>query len=125
MGRMIDPRARWFDWLLVAAWMGLIFGLSATPNLRSGLDTGWDLLVRKIAHAGEYAMLGWLVSRALRRSGVGRRRALVAALITCLVYALSDEWHQSFIAGRSGSPIDVVVDGFGVLLGIGLYFRRR
>lgn len=122
---MMNARSWSIDWFFVIGWMGLIFGLSATPDLRSGLDTDWDLVVRKLAHAGEYALLGWLVSRALRRSGVGRRRALAAAVVICLSYAMSDEWHQSFVSGRHGSLVDVAVDGFGSLLGVGWYFRRH
>ena len=89
--------------------MGVIFALSAQPDLNSGLG-GWDTLLRKLAHMGEFALLWWLWLRALGRP-------LTAALIT-LAYAASDEWHQSFVHGRTGSPIDWVIDAVGVGLAV-------
>jgi hypothetical protein len=105
-------RIRWLAgspplrWLPVVAWAALIFALSATPDLRFASD---DLVVRKIGHAGIYAILALLVVRA---TGGGRRGALVA-LLACFLYAASDELHQSFVAGRHGSPVDVGIDSLG------------
>ena len=45
------------------------------------------------------------------------RCALLAALI-CLVFAVSDEWHQHFVPGRVPSLEDVVADGVGIMLGV-------
>lgn len=91
------------------ALMGLIFYLSHQPDLGTGLGT-LDLILRKLAHMTEYGLLWLLWLRAL-----GWRRPWVAALIA-IGYAISDEWHQSFIAGRVGSPLDVGIDAAGVLV---------
>jgi len=96
-------------WLPVVLWAGLIFGLSSMPDLGTGLG-GWDLLLRKIAHALEYAILGYLLLRA-----TGREPMAVAA---GAAYAVSDEVHQTFVAGRQGAPRDVLIDTVGVLLGV-------
>jgi VanZ family protein len=96
-------------WLPVVAWAALIFALSSVPDLGTGLG-GWDLVLRKIAHAAEYAVLGALLLRATGRAG------LAVALGT--LYAASDEIHQSFVPGRSGRPLDVAIDALGVVCGV-------
>jgi VanZ family protein len=87
--------------------MALIFGLSATPDLSSGLGD-LDLLLRKLAHITIYAVLWLTLARA-----AGWRRPIVVTVIA-LLYACSDEWHQTFIEGRHGTPVDVAVDAFGM-----------
>ena len=104
------------NWLPVLAWAGVIFALSSTPDLGTGLG-GWDLVLRKIAHVAEYAILGALLVRALGRTG------LAFALGT--LYAVSDELHQSFVSGRVGSPLDVAIDAMGVAIGITLWQLAR
>jgi VanZ family protein len=89
------------------ALMGLIFFLSAQPDLNSGLGT-LDLIGRKLIHMIEYGLLWWLWLRAL-----GFARPGLAAVIA-LAYAASDEFHQSFVHGRSASPVDWAIDGAGV-----------
>jgi VanZ family protein len=103
-------------WLPVVAWAAVIFALSSVPDLGTGLG-GWDLVLRKIAHAAEYAVLGALLVRATGRTG------LAFALGT--LYAVSDELHQSFVPGRLGSPIDVAIDAVGVVVGIALWHSVR
>jgi hypothetical protein len=96
-------------WLPVVAWTGLIFALSSVPDLGTGLG-GWDLVLRKLAHAAEYAVLGALLLRAARRPSV--------AFALGIAYAISDEIHQSLVPGRAGSPLDVALDAAGVAIGI-------
>ena len=96
-------------WLPVVAWALLIFSLSSVPHL--GTDLGvWDTILRKLAHTFEYAVLGALLARALRRPGL--------AFVLAVLYAASDELHQTFVPGRHGSPVDVVIDSVGIALGI-------
>ena len=103
-------------WLPVIAWAALIFALSSVPHLSSGLGT-WDLVLRKCAHATEYAVLGLLLVRA-----VGRE---LPALFAGIVYAAGDELHQHFVAGRHSSPVDVAIDALGVTLGVVAWTRAR
>ena len=93
--------------------MGLIFFFSAQPDLNSGLGV-WDTIGRKIIHAATYGALFLLWWRAL-----GWRSPLPAIAIT-LLYAASDEWHQTFTEGRHGTPVDVLIDASGVLIAYGL-----
>jgi VanZ family protein len=103
-------------WLPVVAWAALIFALSSVPDLGTGLG-GWDTALRKLAHTGEYAVLGLLLHRATGRAG------LASAL--GVLYAVSDEIHQSFVPGRMGSPVDVGIDAVGVVVGVWAWHALR
>jgi VanZ family protein len=98
----------------VAAWAGLIFALSSVPDLGTGLG-GWDLVLRKLAHAAEFAVLGALLVRATDRAGL--------AFALGALYGASDELHQAFVPGRMGSPLDVAIDVVGVACGVLLWQR--
>ena len=109
------------NWLLVFLWLGVIFFFSHQPDLKSGLPNIWDFILRKSAHFLEYAVLTWLFFRAL---GQNSRWALIGAIVFSVLYAFSDEWHQSFVPGRQSSLKDVGVDSFGALF-ITWFLRKR
>jgi VanZ family protein len=100
----------------VVAWAALIFALSSIPHLSSGLGT-WDYVLRKCAHVTEYAIFGALLQRAIGRE--------IPAFVAAVAYAASDEFHQRFVAGRHGSPVDVAIDAVGVLVGVLAWTRVR
>jgi hypothetical protein len=102
-------------WLPVVAWAGLIFTLSSIPDLGTGLG-GWDLVLRKLAHGAEYAVLGVLLLRAIGRPGT--------AFALATLYAATDEIHQAFVPGRQTSPLDLAIDAAGAAVGIALATRR-
>ena len=94
--------------------MAAIFALSAQPDLPH-VAGGWpDLLISSAAHTFLFAVLAILWARAL---GQGRRMWLVAVALT-LLYALSDEFHQSFVPGRHADPLDLAFDALGAALGL-------
>ena len=101
-------------WLPVVAWAGLIFALSSVSDLGTGLG-GWDLVLRKVAHTAEFAVLGALLLRATERAGL--------AFALGALYAVSDEVHQAFVPGRMGSPLDVGIDIVGVAANVLLWQR--
>ncbi len=101
-------------WLPVVLWAALIFALSSISGLGTGLGT-WDVVLRKLAHAAEYAVLGALLFRALRREPL--------AILAGSAYAVTDEVHQAFVSGRHGSPVDWLIDTVGVVAGVLLYAR--
>jgi VanZ family protein len=111
-------------WLPPLLLMGIIFFLSAQPSLDSGL--GWvDTVGRKMLHFGEYALLCFLWFRLLR-TGMPSRRAALVAFVISIVYAASDEFHQSLVEGRRGSPIDWAIDVAGAgAVALALRARRR
>lgn len=105
-------------WLPVLVWAGVIFAFSSVPSLSTELGT-WDTILRKLAHLAEYAILGALLDRALRRP------QLFVAVALAGLYAVTDEVHQLFVEGRHGSPLDVAIDTLGALLGVLLWRRVR
>ena len=104
--------------LLPLAMMGLIFFLSAQPDLDSGLGL-IDLIGRKIVHLATYLALTLAWFWALRPVTRPGTSLAIAAAISFL-YAISDEYHQSFVEGRAGSPVDVAIDSIGIVLAAAL-----
>ncbi len=101
-------------WGPVVAWAAVIFAFSSVAHLGTGLGT-WDLVLRKLAHLAEFAVLGALLMRALERAW--------PAVVIGSLYAVTDEVHQAFVDGRVASPVDWGVDTAGVLAGVLLYAR--
>jgi VanZ family protein len=101
-------------WLPVVLWAGVIFAFSSVPSLGTGLGT-WDTVLRKLAHFTEYAVLGALLLRAVRREP--------PAVALGVAYAASDEVHQHFVRGRHAAWYDVVIDTVGVTVGVILWRR--
>jgi VanZ family protein len=101
-------------WAPVVLWAAVIFVLSSISDLGTGLGT-WDTVLRKLAHTAEYAILGGLLFRAVRNAP--------AAVLLASAYAVTDEVHQAFVAGRHGSPLDWLIDTAGAVLGVALAAR--
>lgn len=70
-------------------------------------------------------MLGYLVARALAYYGRTGRVMLMPALLLCLLYGMSDEFHQSFVPDRTPSVLDVAADTVGACIGIVIRTRKR
>ena len=138
---------RWTSTILVVGMMILIFvfssqgqeqseGLSfpigdkviesgALDGVKDAVEAGGDtffhfiqVLVRKLAHVAIYAVLGaglfvcyesWLGAQKLN---------WLWSMVIGIVYAATDEWHQSTVPGRTGSMEDVLIDGAGVIVGV-------
>ena len=105
-------------------------------HLPHGSLSRWKfhVLVRKAAHFTEFMALGQAVSCVLACAlrGGPSWRAGALALVLCALYAAADEYHQLFVAGRSGAVKDVMIDCGGALTGIvlslialWLVFRRQ
>jgi VanZ family protein len=125
----------------VIAWMLVIF--SASTDLGSAAQTSRFLIpflhwlnpqvspdtiaavqfaMRKSAHVTEYAILAMLFLRAVRnhlRASFVRQAAVV--LVVVGLYAVTDEFHQSFSVMRTASPVDVMIDCCGAVLGVAAY----
>ena len=100
-------RPAWQRWLVVVVWMGLIFAVSAQPSLPEAPDPLFDTLLKKLAHMTEYAILCLLLWSALPAETPWWAWAVA------VLYAVSDEVHQTFVPGRNGWIVDVLIDSVG------------
>ena len=112
-------------WAALLAWMALIFALSAQsrlPDLTGGRLPGVQSV---LGHFTVYLVLVWLWRRALAGAGVARPGRW--AFVLTLLYALTDEFHQSFVPQRLPSILDLVTDAVGAAFGLGCrhVVRRR
>lgn len=108
----------------MVAWCALIFLLSAQPDLRIARHDMLDLVLRKAAHMGEFGVLALLASMTLAQEGAGPAKARLGALSFAAAYASSDEFHQTFVAGRHGSPVDVGIDTVGAAIALAALHAR-
>ena len=110
--------------------MIIIFGFSnQTGSESSGLSTQivlWiqnhlhitisEFLIRKVAHMSEYAILSLTFIYGFYKSEFPTNKIYLFSFICSFLYACTDEFHQLFIGGRAGSPIDVMIDTTGAFL---------
>jgi len=114
--------AKLLDLLALTAYCGLIFWLSAQEKLPMPEVFSFQ---DKIAHLIAYFIMAALCWRALRHSIVRKRYLAIISFIFCSVYGISDEWHQSFVIGRTASIWDWVADSLGAGLAVGLLLNHR
>ncbi|HCX65161.1 MAG TPA: VanZ family protein [Eubacteriaceae bacterium] len=130
--------------MLVFLWVGLIFSFSSqeaeqSAELSMGLLQGilkileglplpqelnafdWHWMIRKSAHFAEYFILGFLGLNALGYWDNSRKRKLLLTLGFSLLVAGCDEYYQTFVPGRSGQGMDVLIDGIGSTFGLLFY----
>lgn len=130
-------------WLPVVFWVGWIFLASTdlmsaehtsrflvpflrwlNPDMTPHAIAAIQLIVRKCAHATEYAVLAVLLWRAIhyQTTKLGSRFVFAAAITLALatICAALDEFHQAFVASRMSSLRDVLIDGCGAVVGLAL-----
>lgn len=137
-------RIQWLRGLTLLAWMSVIFFSSADVGsgrkskiivqfcldilhlqVGPGIFEKLVLLLRKCAHVGEFSILGMLVWRLLRVlpmmvSPENLRKTARTAVMLCLLYATTDEFHQLYVPNREGKVSDVLIDTCGAGIGIAL-----
>src|SRR5438045_5446325 len=102
--RFIGPFLRWF-----------------APDVSDATVASIQLIVRKCGHLTEYAILAALLCRAMRFSLQG----WLGAFGISAIYAALDEFHQSFISSRTGTPGDVLIACIGATIGLTIYGALR
>jgi VanZ family protein len=96
------------------------------PNTSAETLVTIHFITRKLAHFTEYAILGFLAARAFRtspRPAISQRWFLICATLI-VVYALMDEYHQSFVPSRTASIFDSLIDMAGGLTALIIVQRR-
>jgi VanZ family protein len=129
-------------WLPVVFWAALIFSASGDsrsvqhssriieplvrwliPNISDEAMRTTVFTVRKCAHVTEFAVLALLLLRAAggtlwKKPAGWNGRAAVFAVVGAAVFAISDEIHQTFVPGRQGAILDVLIDSAGAAAGL-------
>ena len=135
-------RAFFKYWVPVFIWLGVIFAGSTgifsaeqtsrylvpflrwlDPQISPSTIAAIHFALRKLGHITEYAVLAALLWRALRSATILRAKistAFVGAWIGCAIFAVSDEFHQSFVLSRSAAFGDVLIDICGALIGLAI-----
>ncbi len=111
-------------WAPPVLWAGVIFILSSFPTLETSEIYWQDFILKKSAHMIEYGLLTILLYRAFKNSGAGVRKAAIFSILIAVVYAITDEFHQSFVPGREPRARDVIFDTIGSILAI-TFFRNK
>lgn len=110
------------DFIALASYCGLIYWLSNQEKLPVPMLFSFQ---DKIHHAGAYFLMSLLVWRLVRHWLQGRSITFFVAVGFCSLYGVTDEWHQSFVAGRSSDSLDWLADTLGAGLAMsGLYWLR-
>lgn len=113
---------RFLRWLPALVVMGIIFGFSSIPSREMPSFGLWDLVVKKGSHMLGYGLLALMCWFGL---GFDKRKGWLALLLAVL-YAMTDEYHQSFVAGRHPSWVDVLgFDGGGAALALVAFYWIR
>lgn len=109
-------------WFPVILYSGMIFRVSAIPNLHAPLEK-FD--ADKLWHLGKYVLLGSLVARAIRNTKIDLPNTFIlySAFLFVSFYAASDEFHQFFVAGRTADWKDWLADIVGGSLGTWIYLK--
>lgn len=81
-----------------------------------------NLILRKNAHAFEYLVLSIFVAAVLFSFNFKGKSSIIYIMFICLFYAVTDEFHQMFVPGRSSLVSDVLIDFLGSIIGIGLFY---
>ena len=103
-------------WLPTLLWVGLIYLFSANSVLPSFTQSLPDFIFKKSAHMFVYAVLYLLSYRAIRLTVSPKRHTIhwLLAVVVCMIYAVSDEFHQLLVPGRYGTLRDIGFDMLGV-----------
>lgn len=131
--------------ILIVIWMGIVFGFSNERGTKSSntsrkvtvavvqtisnkiieenetLIDKIEKVIRKIAHYAIYTIGGFLIMNYAYTTNMKTKQKVTCSIIFGALYAVTDEFHQLFISGRSAKFFDVGIDTLGVITGILIY----
>lgn len=128
------------SFIAIVVWLIVIFTMSAMPatvsnsqsrgivnkvvstknneDVETKTSDNLNKIVRKFAHNFEYLILAILILNYIRvTKGLTSRKDYLIAIIIAFLYACTDEYHQTFVDGRTGQFIDVLIDTLGASIG--------
>ena len=100
-----------------------IFLFSSQAGVESSKISN-NLIIRKLGHFSEYMILGFFsfsyLSNLLMKDNnfENHKKTAIISMVFSVIYASSDEFHQTFVVGRDGNVTDVLIDSSGALIGI-------
>ena len=105
-------------WLPVFLWACVIFALSSIQQITVTEFFIWDFAAKKVAHLTEYAVLYALFLRATEKNWV-------LSFVLTMIYAASDEIHQSYVPGRTAAVYDLAFDFSGASISAYIIWKLR
>ena len=105
-------------WLPVFLWACVIFALSSIQQITVAEFFIWDFAAKKVAHLTEYAVLYALFLRATEKNWI-------LSFVMTMVYAASDEIHQSYVPGRTAAVYDLAFDFSGASISAYIIWKLR
>ena len=105
-------------WLPVFLWASVIFALSSIQQITVAEFFIWDFAAKKVAHLTEYAVLYALFLRATEKNWV-------LSFVMTMVYAASDEIHQSYVPGRTAAVYDLAFDFSGASISAYIIWKLK
>ncbi len=109
-----------FDFAALAVYCGFIYFLSAQPSLPMPVTFEFQ---DKVHHMTAYFIMAVLAWRSFRHFSSKVNKLEISTVLFCSLYGLSDEWHQSFVPGRTSEAMDWVANTFGAALAVYLLSR--
>jgi VanZ family protein len=113
-------------WFPAVLCMAFIFYLSSGPRGQFSSQTSINFLIFKTLHVIGYAVLYFLFFRgfySIHSKSLSLPERLLLPAIAAILYAASDEWHQTFSPHREGNPRDVLIDAIGIMI-MYIYVRK-
>lgn len=105
--------------------MLVIFTFSSRQRIGVS-ETYWlNFAFFKVLHLIEYAFLYVLMLRALTSGKTPSKKSYSVALLITILYAISDEMHQTFVPTREGTVRDVIIDSIGAISMMGILRTKR
>jgi VanZ family protein len=115
MKNLNERQTFWVRWGPALLLMAMIFLFSSIPSKEMPNFGSFDLSFKKGGHMIGYALLAVSYLHGL---GSNQPKARIAAWLMALLYAITDEIHQSFVPGRGPWVVDVGIDSIGALIGL-------
>jgi len=112
--------------ILPIACMAIIAGLSSIPGDPRHIPKTFDFMlwvppnIQNLLHIPLYAGFAWIWCRNLQRMALPVRQSTIIAFALSMLFGIIDEWHQTFVAGRYGTALDVLFNFVGIILGVAI-----
>ena len=103
-----------------APWILMMIAITVESSIRDiSLPDIGITFTDKLAHFGVFGIMGWVLTRGMVLSN--KRYPILISVAIGFIFAVTDEWHQSFVPGRDADVLDVLADLIGLIVSANLY----